>query len=184
MLSDLSFGTFLLFSSISRTCLGLILIITIWTHVADFGKHLRRHWSVCRRGFARLMLRRAVGRRRGWMWKAMTYEVRPAGSKKNTSKPSRCATCGPLVKAIFLFFFFLHHGHSAAERVDFQMCLKALTYVREGVCKVGANGGWLLSRFKEVQMSISVSAHWAYCRLGVEASSLFFYSFLWFVRLG
>lgn len=133
-------------------------------------------WGNTEASVARLMLRRAVGRRRGWMWKAMTYEVRPAGSKKNTSKPSRCATCGPLVKVIFLFLFSLHHGHSAAERVDFQMCLQALTYVREGVCKVGADGGWLLSWFKEVQMSISASAHWAYCHLGVEASSLFFYS--------
>lgn len=84
----------------------------------------------------------------------------------------------------FFFFFFFRHGHSAAERVDFQMCLQALTYVREGVCMVGADGGWLVSWFKEVQMLISVSAHWAFCRLSVEASSPFFFSFLWFVRLG
>ena len=78
--------------------------------------------SLCRWDFVHLMLCRAAGQERNKMWKAMTYEVRPARLKKNMSKPNWCTTCGPFEKSLAM--------GTLRPDVEFQMCLQALTYVR------------------------------------------------------
>lgn len=75
-------------------------------------------------GFVHLILCRAAGQQWDQMWKAMTYEVRQARSKKNMSKPSWCATCGPFAQP------FAMGTARSVERADFQMCSQALCKVR------------------------------------------------------
>lgn len=112
----------------------------------------RQQLCICRWGFVHLMLCRAAGQERNQMQKAMTYEVRPVRLKKNMSKPNWCTTCGPFVKP-----FAMGTLRSDVGRVDFQMCLQALTYVREGVCTVGAGVSCLLSWLKKFKCWFSLS---------------------------
>lgn len=86
------------------------------------------------------------------MQKAMTYEVRPAQLKKNMSKPNWCTTCGPFVEPFAMGTLSTDGG-----RVDFQMCLWGLTYVRKDVCTVGAGDGCLLPWLKKFKCWFSLS---------------------------